>query len=63
MDELIREMQGKARSAYALRNMQIDEETRKHYDTIAQTWEHAVYLAQDAKRRMAEREPAWDLRP
>lgn len=64
MDELIRELQSKAESARALRDTH-PRGSRKwcYWDEMGQTWDHATSLAVQAKRRMAEREPAWNLQP
>lgn len=52
MDELIRELDELAAAADRIGNL-----------TLREAYAHSAHLAREAKRRMADREPAWDLQP
>lgn len=51
MDELIRELEELAAAAERVGNL-----------TLREAYSYSAKLAREAQRRMAEREPAWDLR-
>lgn len=62
MDELIRELEQIAANARRRRNLYTpDQITWQRNDQMAQDYDHAANLAHEAKRRMAEQAPAWEL--
>lgn len=64
MDELIRELQRRAKLARDLRDLEPPTSIlAKSFETMAAAYDNATSLAVQAKRRMAEREPAWTVEP
>lgn len=64
MDELIRELESAAASGRSLRDRYpIGSEGYEHNDGMATAYADSVKLAREAKRRMADRELAWNLNP
>jgi hypothetical protein len=63
MDELIRELEELATGSRELRDEhRTNSAPARYYNGEAQAYAHAAKLAREAKRRMAEREPTWDIR-
>jgi hypothetical protein len=61
MDELIRELQDKAEYARRVRDLYPPYSEQWHInDAFGQAYDNAASLTAQAKRRMAEREPAWE---
>lgn len=64
MDELIRELQRRAKLARGLRDLEPPTSTlARCLETMEAAYDNAADLAIEAKRRMAEREPAWTVEP
>jgi hypothetical protein len=62
MDELIRELRRRAAEAVETRDIYPISAQLWHFnDGLAQAYQNAILEAEGAKRRMSEREPAWDL--
>ena len=64
MDELIRELEIRVVAAEG-RKVLADEGSTDwwYHDGVASTYRRAADLAREAKRRMDEQAPAWDLQP
>lgn len=65
MDELIRQLEERPAELQKKRDACRPDSTeaRLVLDAAATAYSNAALLAEQAKRRMADREPAWDILP
>jgi len=64
MDELIQELQeAKTRLLKERDTFEVGSTDWRSAHSAAAAYAEAILMALKAKRRMAEREPAWDLQP